>query len=198
MKSLKIGFYSQEALKSFGFRKIGKNVSISKMINIVGSKNISLGDNVRLDSFCNIIAASGSLKIGNHCHIASNCFLLCTGGIELRDFCTIAPAVNIFSSSDNYDGSTLTNPMVTIKFSKPQPSKVTLGKHVIIGTGSVILPGCTIGEGSSVGALSLINRSLKPWEVYAGIPAKKIANRKKKLLEDEKVFLKEYKNENKN
>jgi galactoside O-acetyltransferase len=43
-----------------------------------------------------------------------------------------------------------------------------------------------IGEGTSVGALSFVNKNLDTWSVYAGIPVKKIKNRLKKVLELEK------------
>ncbi|WP_348638403.1 hypothetical protein [Paraburkholderia sp. D15] len=39
---------------------------------------------------------------------------------------------------------------------------VHLGRHVIVGSGSVILPGCALGEGVSVGAMSLVTKTLKP------------------------------------
>ena len=64
-----------------------------------------------------------------------------------------------------------------------------VGRHVIIGSGSVVLPGVTIGEGSSVGALSLITKSLEEWGVYFGSPAKKIKSRRKDLLEQEQTLL---------
>ena len=51
---------------------------------------------------------------------------------------------------------------------------ITLEPDVWIGTGSVILPGVTIGEGAVVGANSVVTRSVPPYTVVGGIPAKKI------------------------
>ena len=56
---------------------------------------------------------------------------------------------------------------------------------------SVILPGVEIGEGSAIGAMSMCAKSLEPWGIYAGSPAKKIKERSKKLLELEKEFMHE-------
>ena len=67
---------------------------------------------------------------------------------------------------------------------------VFLREHVIIGTGSVIFPGVTIGKGSSVGALSLVSVSLDEWGVYFGVPVRKINIRSKKILTLEKDFIK--------
>jgi acetyltransferase-like isoleucine patch superfamily enzyme len=55
----------------------------------------------------------------------------------------------------------------------------------------VVLPGVVIEEGVSVGSLSLVNKSLPGWKIYAGIPAKPIKDRKKDLLKLEEEFLKE-------
>ena len=43
-----------------------------------------------------------------------------------------------------------------------------------IGTGSLIMPGVTIGEGSSVGAGSVVTKDVEPWTIVAGTPAKVI------------------------
>lgn len=47
--------------------------------------------------------------------------------------------------------------------------KVIIGKHVLIGTDTTVLPGVEIGEGSAIGSMSLINKSLDQWEFYAGV-----------------------------
>ncbi|MNT87130.1 dTDP-4-amino-4,6-dideoxy-D-glucose acyltransferase [compost metagenome] len=60
-----------------------------------------------------------------------------------------------------------------------------MGKHAIIGCGSVILPGVEIGEGVAIGSLSFVIKSCEPFGVYIGSPAKKIKNRKKDMLKIE-------------
>jgi len=51
---------------------------------------------------------------------------------------------------------------------------IVLESDVWIGTGSVILPNVTIGEGAVVGANSVVTRSVPPYTVVGGLPAKKI------------------------
>ena len=161
-KNLQFGYFETVELKDvYKFKNIGKNVRISKAANIVGSENISLGNNIRIDNFTNIICKNGYINIGDYSHIASGCFILGTGGVELGDFCGIAMGVQILSSSDNYDGSTLTNPLVGIENSKPYTKKITLGEHNLIGANTVILPGAKIGEGVSIGALTLVKTNQK-------------------------------------
>ena len=67
-----------------------------------------------------------------------------------------------------------TNPMVPDEYTNVSAGEVIIGKHVIIGCGSVLLPNISIGEGVSVGALSLVKSNCDPFFVYAGNPLKKI------------------------
>ena len=52
--------------------------------------------------------------------------------------------------------------------------KVRIGKDVMIGARSLILPGVKIGDGAKVAAYSLVNRDVKPGEFVGGVPIKSI------------------------
>lgn len=183
-------FYSDDELKSFKFKSLGKNVKIKKNVAIYFVENITIKDNVRIDDNTVIVASNNSTTIGNYVHIASNCYIAASEGLTMEDFSGLAPGVNIFTGSDDYSGKKLTNPTVDRKYIGGKSGEVVLGRHVIIGSNSVILPGVHIGEGSSVGALSLVTKSLESWGIYFGAPVKKIKSRSHKLLELEKEFLK--------
>jgi len=51
---------------------------------------------------------------------------------------------------------------------------ITIASDAWIGTGAVILPGLTIGEGAVVGANSVVTKSVPPYTVVGGVPAHKI------------------------
>lgn len=184
-------FYSKEELKKIKFASIGENVLIKKNVSLYFTENISIGNNVRIDDNVIIVASNKNapVKIGNYVHIASNCYLAASSGIELMDFSGLAPGVLIFSGTDDYGGEKMTNPTIDKKYIGGKSGKVTLCKHVIIGANSVILPNVAIQEGSSVGALSLVTKSLESWYVYFGIPVKKLKKRSKNLLDLEKQFI---------
>ncbi|AIN65971.1 acyltransferase [Providencia stuartii] len=184
------GYFNEEDLKAFGFKSIGENVSIAKNCTIVGLENITIGDNVRIDGYSTIIVPKGGwLYIGSHIHIGGYSFLSAGSGIELNDFSGLSQGVKIYSRTDDYSGEYLTNPMIPSEFTGVQEGTVILEKHVIVGSGSVILPNVEIGEGSSVGAQSLVMKNLESWGVYFGSPVKKIKSRSKKILELESKFL---------
>ena len=183
------GYYGSRELLEFGFKSIGDNVNIAKNCTIIGTENISIGNNVRIDGNVTIVSHSGFLSLGCYIHIGGGCHLACAGGITLKDFSGLSQGVRIYSATDDYSGGSLTNPTVPKKFLDVKAEPVCLEKHVIVGSGSIILPGVTIGEGSSVGALSLVNMSLDEWGVYAGVPPKRLKARRKKLLEMESELL---------
>jgi galactoside O-acetyltransferase len=173
------------------FKKIGDNCSISEKASFYNKNKISIGDNVRIDDFCILSAGIGGIEIGNNIHIAAYSSLIGAGKITLQDFCNISSRVSIYSSNDDYSGQYMTNPTIPAHLTNVAHSDVTIGKHVIIGCGSVILPGVEIGEGSAIGALSLINKNCEPFMIYAGTPAAPLKRRSKALLSKEKQFKKE-------
>ena len=191
------GYYNEDDLKNAGFKSLGKNVRIAKNCTIIGLDNIDIGSNVRIDGYCTIIAAdTGWAKIESYVHIGGYCLLIAGDGIHLQDFSGLSQGVRIYSRTDDYSGNHLTNPTVPKEYTGVTQGPVTLERHVIIGSGSVILPDITIGEGSSVGALSLVTKHLDPWGVYFGCPAKKLKARSKRLLELEAKLRRDMENNN--
>ena len=183
-----MGMLAQEEIKKIGFKSLGDNVTISDKAQFYGAENISLGDNVRIDDFC-ILSSGKEIKIGNYVHIACHSSIIGKGAVTISDFAGLSSRVSIYSSSDDYSGEYLTNPTVPSKFSNVNNDDVFLGKHVIIGCGSVILPGTHIANGVAIGALSLVNKNCEEFYIYAGNPAKRIKPRKRNLIDLEKELL---------
>ncbi|MDI3428904.1 MULTISPECIES: acyltransferase [Aeromonas] len=184
-----MAFLTEEQINSIGFKYIGNNVKISDKTAIYNADLISIGDNSRVDDFCLL---SGNIKIGKNVHIAAYCNL--AGGelgIEMEDFSGLAYGCHVFTQSDDYSGRTMTNPTVPKKYKKEIYKRVYIGKHVIVGTKSIVLPGVTVAEGCSIGAMTMLTKSTQPWGIYFGIPAKRIKERKKDLLDYEDEYLKE-------
>ena len=191
MNPFQTGYYHDAELKTFGFKSIGKNVKIAKNCTIVGLSNISIGDHVIIDSFCSIIATGidAKLVIGSYIHIGGFCHLMANAGIEIKDFSGLSQGVKIYSKTDDYSGKSLTNPTVPEKYELVKKGKVTINEHVIVGANSVILPHVNIGEGVSIGALSLVTTSLDSWSIYFGSPLKRLCKRSDALLQKKEQFL---------
>ena len=91
----------------------------------------------------------------------------------MHDFSGLSQGVRIYTASDDYSGSSLTNPTIPAQYKNITASSVVIGRHAIIGSNSVVMPGCNLGEGAALGALSLLTKQADAWSIYFGSPAKK-------------------------
>jgi len=162
-------------------KSCGKNVIIGKTVRLRYPELVEIGDNVIIDDFAYI---STSLKIHNNVHISAGCKII--GGkkafVEMKDFSTLAPNVVLSAGSDDYIGGIAT-PLVPMEYKgNAIIGKIILNKHCIVGAGSVVLPNVTFKEGACIGALSLANKNLDEYTLYAGIPCKEIKRRQKEKI----------------
>lgn len=182
-----MAFIERNILEEMGFRLLGNNVLISDKASIYNHDQIEIGDNVRIDDFC---VVSGRVAIGRNVHITV--FNNIAGGemgVFMEDFSCLAYGCQVFTQSDDYSGRTLTNSTVPDCFKREIKAVVRIGRHCIVGTSSIIFPGVTLAEGTSVGAMSMVTKSTEPWSIYFGVPAKKIKNRRNDLLALEQQYL---------
>lgn len=162
---------------------LGRNVRIGDMVKIVRPENLHIGDNVVIDDFT-FINPGPETRIGSHVHIASFCCIGGGGSLLMQSHSTLSARVTIFTGSDDFHGGSLTNPTVPARFrSTAVVGRVQIGKHVVVGSGSVILPDTVIGSGAAVGAMTLVNRDVPEWTLVAGSPFRKIGDRTREIIE---------------
>ncbi len=184
-----MGFLTRDELAAMGLRAVGEGVRISDKASIHGASRVSLGDHVRIDDFCVLSAGEGGITVGRNVHIAVYSCLIGAGHISLGDFANISSRVAIYSSNDDYSGEWMTNPTVPAQYTNVTHDEVRIGAHAIVGSGTVVLPGVTIGEGAAIGALGLVRVDCEPFGVYAGVPVRKIKERRRELLKLADAFL---------
>lgn len=183
-------YFTQGELVSMNFRKLGRDVKISRRAALYEPKYMAIGDYCMVDDFCIL---SGNISLGRNVHIAHGCRVIAgLEGVQMGDFSGLAFGVTVFAQSDDYAGDALTNPTVPMEFRKIQRARVVFGRHVIVGTNSVIVPGVELAEGTSVGACSMVTKSTQPWSVYFGVPAKRIKARVQNMLALETKYLQDY------
>lgn len=184
-----MGLLTREQMSDMGFASLGENVRLSDKASFYNCSNISIGDNVRIDDFCVLSAGPGGICIGSYIHIAVYSSLIGAGKITLGDYVNVSSKVAIYSSSDDYSGAWMSNPMVPSEYTNVFSADVHLERHVIVGSGSVILPGITLEEGVAVGALSMVNRTCERFGIYSGVPARRVKERKQDMLDLERQLL---------
>lgn len=178
-----------QALAAMGFATVGRNVRVSDRASFYGASRIHLGDDVRIDDFCVLSAGQGGIHIGSHIHVAVYSCMIGAGRITLGDFANISSRVSIYSSSDDYSGASMTNPTIPDAYKNVDDAEVRIGRHVVIGAGTVVLPGAVLEDGVAVGALSMVRGHCAEFGIYAGVPARRIRERSRELLEVEQRFV---------
>jgi galactoside O-acetyltransferase len=185
---LNSGFLPREALESLDFARLGEDVLVHSTAVIVDCRKISLGSRVRIDPFV-IISTRGGVEFGNNIHIGGHSVLAGHAAIHFDNFVNISHGVGIYTSNEDLSGRTLSNPTVPGGEKTARTASIRFERHSAVGVGSLVLPGARFAEGSVLGAMSRVSRPLKPWTTYAGIPARRLRERRRDLLADEEEYL---------
>lgn len=188
VKEIIMPYLSREEIAKIGFKSYGENLQISSKVTFYRPERIQLGNNIKIDDFsvlANYITLEDWTFIGlGSCLLASE-----DAPIILEEFSCVAYRVMVITSSDDYSGNFMTNPTISDQYRNCESKRVCIGKYSIVGANSMILPGCDIGEGVAIGAMSLVTHPTKEWGIYCGNPAKRIKERSKNLLELKNQFL---------
>jgi len=118
-------------------------ILIRKMGCHVG-KNTFFGDYVRMDT-----SYADMIYIGDYTHVTSGCRLLCHQR-DLTGYC-----VGDNAASLGY-----------------KTGELHIGKGVMVGMETIIMPGVTIGDGAIIGAGSIVTRDIPAWTIATGRPAR--------------------------
>jgi len=165
----------------------------------VSGENVQIGGDVFLSSTARIHGSTRGSKIivGNGCEIYDNVVIRCVGGngdIVMGDFCYINPGAVLYSGNGIRMGNFVlvaagamimpTNHAfnrrdIPIRHQGFAESKggIEIGDDVWIGANAVILDGARIGKGAIVGAGSVVSGTIPEYEIWAGIPSRKIGER---------------------
>ena len=139
--------------------RIGKNVSLGAFLEIVviessAFSNIQgkliIEDGVCVGSHSNIRAAGGEVFIGSNAKIGQH--------------------VSLIASNHTISESSKVNNILWDE----TKTGIFIGQNVWIGAGVIILPGCKIGDNSVIGAGSVVTKCVPSYEMWGGVPARKI------------------------
>lgn len=158
---------------------VGEDVFISGNVEIRRPDLVSVGNHVAIDTGFYLTT---SAKIEDYIHIAPYVTVIggARGALIMQNFSGISAGCRIICGSDDYLGTGLTGPAIPEKYhAQIKFAPVVLEKFALLGTSAVVMPGVTIGEGSVVGACSLVTKDTQPWSVYVGTPARRVKDRPK-------------------
>jgi len=157
---------------------IGKNTTLCKYASLEvdpadsEKSKIIIGDNTLISSFAIIRTYGGTIEIGHSSFVNSFSILYGHGNLTIGDGCLIGPQVTIVPV--NYGFQDRETPF---RLQTPSLKGIIIEDDVWIGAGVTILDGCVVGKGSVIGAGAVVTRSIEPYSIVAGVPAKKIGSR---------------------
>lgn len=164
----------------FMLKKLGKNVLIDVGVYLFGTKNITIGDYVWIDSGCRLEAMLGEIKIGKRVHIAPNAIIAAREPVIIEDYVGIGAGAKIYANSERpFGGKRMSGPMIPEKYKAFYTKKIVLEKDSCIGAGSILLPGAHICEGAVVGANAVVKNKVNRYTIVGGLPARLIGKRDK-------------------
>jgi acetyltransferase-like isoleucine patch superfamily enzyme len=166
-RPIRIGLF-----KLFGVT-IKKNVIIKPGVVISkgflnGSKGgVTVNENCELSRGVILKAFGGQIVIGTNTFLGEYVVVYGHGGVEIGDNTLIAMHTCIVSSNHEVPPKN-----ITIRSKPDILMPVKIGRDVWIGAGCKILGGVTIGDGCVIGAGAVVTKSLPPYAIAMGLPAK--------------------------
>jgi acetyltransferase-like isoleucine patch superfamily enzyme len=140
--------------------KLGKNVKLSRFINLYGCE---VGDETKIGAFVEI---QKNAKVGERCKISSHTFIC--EGVTIED--NVFVGHNVAFINDSYPRATAGDKLQTEADWKVERTLVKQGAS--IGSGCTILANITIGENALVGAGSVVTKDVPANTIVAGNPAR--------------------------
>lgn len=157
---------------------LGKDITICKYATLeidpsdTDKSKLIIGDRTLISSFAMLRTYGGTIEIGHSSFVNSFTVLYGHGGLTIGNGCLIGPQVTIVPVNYGFQDRS-----VPFRLQTPSLKGIVIEDDVWIGAGATILDGCIIGKGSVIGAGAVVTKSVEPYAIVAGVPAKKIAIR---------------------
>lgn len=148
------------------------------LLRCYGGEGIVLGDRVVIGSGSILEVTSGlardagHIRIGTRSSLGDYCYIGGAGGVELGKDVLCGQYVSFHSENHLF-----TDPHVPIREQGVQNAGIRVDDDCWIGAGVRVLDGVVIGRGAVVGAGSVVTRSVEPYTIVAGAPARVIGFR---------------------
>jgi acetyltransferase-like isoleucine patch superfamily enzyme len=160
---------------------LGMQVDVGTLlpkIYVTWPHQVSLGAHCTVEhgayfKYDGIWAPGPRLVIGDHVFVGAGCEFNFKRGITIGSHCLIASGC--YFIDHDHQSARRDVPMGTQSGGPEAP--VTLENDVWIGANAVLLKGVTIGKGAIVAAGAVVRDSIPAYEIWGGVPAKKIGER---------------------
>jgi len=183
-----IGMELRQIYYRFRFKEMGRGVLIGPGAEIRHPRRITVADYVFIDERVRLDAMAGSISIGRRTHIGPYAVIAGVGtSVLIGDYAAVGAFARVYANSEApIDGKRMSGPMIPENMKGMITAPVRIEKDGLVGTGAVVLPGVTVGEGGVIAGNSLVlaRTQIPPWTIWGGVPAKLLGLRKKVTVPD--------------
>lgn len=152
--------------------RVGAGSYVSPRATLREHNRIVIGGRTLVGRHVELIPQHGSIQIGNDCSVNNFVIMYGAGGITIHDECRIATGVVIVAFNHNF-----TDAQQPIHSQPVSAQGVLVESDVWIGARAILLDGVTVGQGSVIGAGSVVTRDVPEYCVVAGNPARFLRRR---------------------
>lgn len=174
-----------EASRKAGRCNLGRGAVLypsSRIKNHRARSAITIGENSRLLCELHTMGHGGHISIGHSCFVGENTKIWSAQSVTIGNRVLVSHDVNIHDTDSHSLSAALRHEHFKEIFSNGHPKTledvkseaITIGDDAWIGFGATILKGVTIGEGAVVAARSVVTKSVEPFTIVAGSPARQV------------------------
>lgn len=180
--------YVRAAGRRAQLRSQGVRISRSTVVSVGHGCNFQMGSGTSVGTGTLLIVASDSmlgataavLKVGKNTAINEYCNIRASGcTIDIGDNCLFGQFATVIGSNHGIAAASLIREQAW----DTEKCGVTIGDDVWVGSHAVVLPGVTINQGAIIAAGAVVVADVPAYEIWGGVPAKKISTRPQALCD---------------
>jgi len=154
------------------FGTLDPSIQFDGPVYVRGTGRVSMGLNTRIGPHVEFVTEhEGTIRLGKEVRINRGTTLSSYTRLTIGDYSMVGEFVSIRDANHSIRKGEY------IKFQGHDTRPITIGTDVWIGRGACVLPGVTIGDGSIIGANSVVTRDIPPFSIAVGTPARVVKAR---------------------